>query len=173
MAEMTQLFGAAEGRHRRTWPWALFILVPVFLLGGQILFLLPAKILGWISLDNIDTYPHVLHLIIGAFAAAALIFVLWIRYFERRDLASVGLGIDSHSAKRYGRGFIAGLLMAAAVVYGVRLLGGYSVEANTQLASTDMVPIAILLFAFILQSGVEEMVFRGWRLGRLAERWGL
>jgi membrane protease YdiL (CAAX protease family) len=63
--------------------------------------------------------------------------------------------------------------MAAGVVFAVRVLGGYSVETQTHLASTDFIPILVLLFAFILQSGTEEVVFRGWMMGRLAERYGL
>jgi membrane protease YdiL (CAAX protease family) len=169
----TFLFGAANAGYRRTWAWATLLLVPVFLISGQILFLLPAKLLGWITVDNVETYPHILHLIIGAFAIAALIFILWIRFFERRDLASVGLGLDGNALKRFVRGFVSGLVMAAAVVYAVRLFGGYSVEAETQLALADLAPIAILLFAFILQSGTEELIFRGWMMGRLAERYGL
>ncbi len=173
MATATFLFGAAEGSYRRTWAWATFILVPLFFLGGQILFLLPAKLLGWITRENVETYPYVLNLIIGAFAMCALIFWLWIRFFERRNLSSVGLSFDDRSIKQYARGFVLGLLMAAGVVYTVRLLGGYSVEADTHLALTDMAPILILLFAFILQAGTEELVFRGWMMGRLAERYGL
>lgn len=173
MTTATFLFGTAEGSYRRTWAWATFILVPVFLVGGQILFLLPAKLLGWITRENVETYPYVLNLIIGAFAMCALIFWLWIRFFERRNLRSVGLSFDNRSTRQYARGFVLGLLMAAGVVYTVRLLGGYSVEAETHLASTDMVPILILLFAFILQAGTEELVFRGWMMGRLAERYGL
>lgn len=173
MTTATFLFGTAEGSYRRTWAWATFILVPVFLVVGQILFLLPAKLLGWITRENVETYPYVLNLIIGAFAMCALIFWLWIRFFERRNLRSVGLSFDNRSTRQYARGFVLGLLMAAGVVYTVRLLGGYSVEAETHLASTDMVPILILLFAFILQAGTEELVFRGWMMGRLAERYGL
>ena len=40
LATATFLFGTAEGNYRRTWAWATFILVPLFFVGGQILFLL-------------------------------------------------------------------------------------------------------------------------------------
>lgn len=173
MTTATFLFGPAEGSYRRTWAWAIFILVPLFFVSGQLMILLPAKWLGWITRENVETYPYVLNLIIGAFAMCALIFWLWIRFFERRNLTSVGLRFDKRSTRQYARGFVLGLLMAAGVVYTVRLLGGYSVEADTQLAATDLFPILILLFAFILQAGTEEMVFRGWMMGRLAERYGL
>ena len=173
MANTTFLFGPAGDNYRRTWAWATFIIVPVFFIGGQIMFLLPAKLLGWITRENVETYPHVLNLIIGAFAVSALIFILWVRYFERRDLRSIGLAFDAKALRRYIKGFAAGLLMAAAVVYSVRFLGGYSIEGESHLTMSALVPVFILMFAFILQSGTEELVFRGWMMGRLAERYGL
>lgn len=173
MANTTFLFGPAGDNYRRTWAWATFIIVPVFFLGGQIMFLLPAKLLGWITRENIETYPHILHLIIGSFAVTALVFILWIRYFERRDLRSVGIVFDGKASRRYLTGYAAGLLMAAAVVYSVRFLGGYSIEAEPQVTMSALVPVFVLLFAFILQAGTEELVFRGWMMGRLAERYGL
>ena len=169
----TFLFGPAEGNYRRTWAWATLILVPLFLLGGQILFLLPAKLLGYLTAENVETYPYVLNLIIGAFAVAACIFIIWIKAFERRTLASVGLGLDSGWKQRYLRGFAFGLLMATSVVLGIRLLGGYSIEAEIALTAADLLPIALLLFAFVLQAGTEEFIFRGWVMGRIAERYGL
>jgi len=169
----TFLFGPEKDGYRRTWAWATLILVPVFLIGGQILFLLPAKLLGYITAENVETYPYVLNLIIGAFAAAACIFIVWIKAFERRSLASAGLGTDEGWARRYLRGFAFGLLMATSVVLGVRLLGGYSIEADVVLTAADLVPIAVLLLAFMLQAGTEEYIFRGWMMGRIAERYGL
>ena len=169
----TFLFGPADGEYRRTWAWATLILVPLFLLSGQILFLLPAKLLGYLTAENVETYPYILNLIIGAFAAAACVFILWIKVFERRTLASAGLGIDKGWMQRYLRGFAFGLLMATSVVVGIRLLGGYSIEAEIVLTAADLWPIAVLLFAFVLQAGTEEFIFRGWMMGRIAERYGL
>lgn len=169
----TFLFGLEDGEYRRTWAWATLILAPVFLILGQILFLLPAKLLGYLTAENVETYPYVLNLIIGAFAVAACVFILWIKAFERRALASAGLGLDSGWKQRYLRGFAFGLLMATTVVLGIRLLGGYSIEAEVVLSVADLWPIAILLFAFVLQAGTEEFIFRGWMMGRIAERYGL
>lgn len=169
----TYLFGPSPEGHRTTWIWAVPVLVFVFLIGGQILALLPVKLLGLATKETAETYPTVLYLIIGSFAMAALIFALWIKLFERRDQASAGLVTGPDSKRQYLRGFLVGLLMAAAVVYGVRLLGGYSVESPASLAVADLGPVLILLFAFILQSGTEEYIFRGWMMGRIAERFGL
>ena len=169
----TFLFGVEDGNYRRTWAWATLILVPLFFVSGQILFLLPAKLLGYLTAENVETYPYVLNLIIGAFAAVACIFILWIKAFEKRNLASAGLGTREGWIQRYLWGFAFGLLMATSVVLGIRVLGGYSIEAEIVITAADLVPIAVLLLAFVLQAGTEEFVFRGWMMGRLAERYGL
>lgn len=169
----TFLFGQEDGNYRRTWAWATLILVPLFFLIGQILFLLPTKLLGFTTAENIETYPYVLNLIIGAFAATACVFMLWVKVFEKRSLASAGLGMSDDWVKRYLWGFAFGLLMATSVVLGIRLLGGYIIEAEIVITAADLVPIVVLLFAFVLQAGTEEFVFRGWMMGRIAERYGL
>ncbi len=169
----TELFEAEPLNHRRTWIWAVPVLVFLFFILGQILALLPTKILGLSSRETIETYPTILYLIIGAFAMTAVIFTLWLRFFERRSLASVGLGFSTDARRNYLLGFGLGLLMAASVVYCVRLLGGYVVEADVSLGLQDLLPIFILMFAFMLQSGTEELIFRGWMLGRIAARYGL
>ena len=169
----TELFEAEPLNHRRTWIWAVPVLVFLFFILGQILALLPTKILGLSSRETIETYPTILYLIIGAFAMTAVIFTLWLRFFERRSLASVGLGFSTDARRNYLLGFGLGLLMAASVVYCVRLLGGYVVEAEVSLGLQALLPIFILMFAFMLQSGTEELIFRGWMLGRIAARYGL
>jgi membrane protease YdiL (CAAX protease family) len=168
-----ELFEAETPKHRRTWILAVPVLAFAFFILGQILTLLPVKILGLASRETVETYPTILFLIIGAFGMTALIFAAWLRFFERRSWASVGLGISKGTGRNYLLGFGLGLLMAASVVYAVRLLGGYAIEAEVNLQLRDLAPILILMFAFMLQSGVEELIFRGWMLGRIAARYGL
>jgi hypothetical protein len=87
---------------RKTWIWAIPIIVVVFTFGGQILALLPAKTLNLITRENVETYPHILYLIIGSFTVVACIFALWIRYFEKGNFASVGFAHRS-DAMKYNR----------------------------------------------------------------------
>ena len=101
------LFGTADGTCRRTWAWATFILVPVFFIGGQILFLLPAKLLGWINRENVETYPHVLNLIIGAFAVCAF----WVGVVGNSVLFTL-MHFDSEARSRFGLAGIAILTSA-------------------------------------------------------------
>jgi len=159
--------------YRRTWIWAIPFLVVLMLIVGQLAVMLPADAVGLVTRETVETYPTVLFLIIGTFAMFAVLFTAWIKLFERRSMASVGLLLSSQSKKMFIGGFGNGLLMGVAVVCGVYLLGGYGLEADIGDRSRDFVPIVILMCAFILQSGTEEMIFRGWVMGRISERYGL
>ncbi len=167
------IFPEERTDYRRTWVWAIPFLVLFVIIAGQLLVLFPAKVLGIATRENVETYPTVLILIIGSFAMIALLFTLWIKLFEGRSMASVGLMLGRRSKKIFITGYANGLLMGAAVVCGVFVLGGYALESASADRSLDLVPIVILMFAFILQSGTEEMVFRGWMMGRIAERYGI
>ena len=167
------LFPEEINGYRQTWVWAVPVLVVVLFLLGQLLVLLPADVLGLISKETVETYPTVLYLIFGSFTMVALLFILWIKFFERRSLAGVGLVIGRQTKTFYWRGYALGLLMGAAAVCGIYLFGGYVVEAGASMTAHDLVPILILMFAFILQSGTEELVFRGWMMGRISVRYGI
>ena len=169
----TELFEIASADSRRTWILAVPVLAFAFFIVGQLLTILPADHFGLVSRETIETYPTILYLIIGAFSMTALLFFAWLRFFERRSWASAGLRLGDGAGRNYLLGFGLGLFMAASVVYAVRLLGGYEVEAEVALQLRDLVPILILMCAFMLQSGTEELIFRGWVLGRVAARYGL
>jgi hypothetical protein len=158
---------------RRTWIWAIPFLVVLMFVVGQLGVLLPADAVGLVTRETVETYPTVLFLIIGTFAMVAVLCTGWIKLFERRSMASVGLILSRQSKKIFIVGFGNGLLMGIAVVCGVYLLGGYGLEADIGDRLRDFVPIVILMCAFILQSGTEEMIFRGWMMGRISERYGL
>jgi membrane protease YdiL (CAAX protease family) len=168
-----KIFPEEHGDFRRTWVWAIPFLMLFMLIGGQLSVLLPAKIFGLVTRETVETYPTVLVLIIGTFAMIAVLLTIWIKFFERRSMASIGLLLNQGSKKLFVAGYGNGLLMGSAAVCGILLFGGYALEADTGGKARDLVPIAILMFAFILQSGTEEMLFRGWVMGRISERYGI
>lgn len=167
------LFPEEPTEFRRTWIWAVPFLVILMFIAGQLLVMLPADALGWVTRETVETYPTVLFLIAGSFAMVAVLFTAWIKLFERRSLASVGLILNHQSKVIFAGGYATGLLMGVAVVFSVFLFGGYGLEPDTGDRSRDYLPIFLLMLAFILQSGTEEMIFRGWMMGRIAERYGI
>ena len=95
----TELFEAETSTHRRTWILAVPVLAFAFFIVGQVLTLLPVKLLGLASRETIETYPTILFLIIGAFGMTAVVFVAWLRFFERGSWASVGLAISKGTGR--------------------------------------------------------------------------
>ncbi len=172
LAIMTDIY-ATSTSSRKTYIWAIPIIVLVFTFGGQILALLPAKYLNLVSRENIETYPYVLYLVIGSFTVVACIFALWIRFFERDNFASVGFVTTAKPVRHYLLGMLSAAFMSGLTVGVVVLLGGYVEEQTFTIDLRDLIPILVLLFAFILQSATEEFVFRGWMMGRIAARFGI
>lgn len=98
----------------------------------------------------------------------------WSRFVERRDLATLGL-TGAYRLRKHLVGLVIGVGMMALAIISIWLAGGY--------VSKDILPafsspvslfwIAILLVCFVVQSGVEEFIFRGWLLSTATRRWNL
>ncbi len=111
-------------------------------------------------------------LMLVSFSAMALAVFGWVRWVEKRSLASVGLRGDGR-LKIFLTGLALGIAMMGAIVTAIALSGGYRVA--------DMAPafaspaalgwIASLLLCFAVQSSVEEFVFRGWLFSTIMRRW--
>jgi membrane protease YdiL (CAAX protease family) len=169
----TTIFEKRPMGARRVWVVATPFLLIAFLLTGQILTLLPAKYSGLITKENVEAYPHILYMLAVSFSGAAAVLLLWIRYFERRSPASVGIVFERGAASRFARGYGVGLAMASAAVVTIWALGGYEMETPQKFAEVSYIPILLLSVGFIVQSSVEEILFRGWMLERISDRYGV
>lgn len=122
--------------------------------------------------DPIGAQGMIVFLLIP-FALTGLIVLGWTRFVERRPLATIGLARPGGANH-----FLSGLAIGAAMILAV-VAGGW---ASGALDAGDYAPafaspaslgaIAILLLCFIVQSGVEEIVFRGWLLSATARKFG-
>ncbi|WP_395373343.1 lysostaphin resistance A-like protein [Marinicella sp. W31] len=153
--------------------WALPLLSIAFLVIGQISALLPLKYLGIISKENVDNYPHILYFIIGSFAMVSVLIVLWVRYYEKQTLASVGLRFNAKTLSQYLSGLLLGLLFGTVIVYSIIFLGGYALEQEIDVTLSDWTPVLVLLLAFMVQAGTEELLFRGWLMNHLHSQYGV
>jgi len=159
----------------RGWlPWGL--LAPVL---GLIFVAIPAvatdnlfERMGFLTPkgDPIGTHGMMVFLLIP-FALTGLIVIAWTRFVERRSLASIGL-TRSGGAKPLLAGLAIGAAMILAMVAGgwasgAQVVGGYAPAFASPAA---LGAIAILLPCFIVQAGVEEILFRGWLLSTTARK---
>ncbi len=108
------------------------------------------------------------------FAATGLLVVAWVRLVERRSLASIGLTRPGGGAP-FLRGLAVGVATSLLVVAMIWIAGGYEAQGSAKAfaSPTALMNIAILLLCFIVQAGVEEIIFRGWLMSLLARKFNV
>jgi len=112
------------------------------------------------------------------FGAMALVNLLWVRFVERRALATIGLASPGGA-----RDFVIGAVIGCVTLLGVVLagwaLGGFEAEGAWDAfhSPRDLWFIAGLVVSFGVQASAEELVFRGWMLSAVARKfnvaWGV
>ncbi len=193
---MTQaLYAPWPDTARRTWGWgALGLMVAGYLASsvpvviGTVIY----TIVHTVSSGNTDplaaqqalsenTLTVLLPLMLLQFITWAIMTLVWVKVFEKRPLSTIGL---------YGKGFLGryllglplGMVLVVLVSVAATLLSLGAAPA-TDLAMDEMDPsraigqaaliaYAGLFLGFLLQGGVEELVFRGWLMSALTARWG-
>jgi hypothetical protein len=105
------------------------------------------------------------------FALVGLIVLAWVRFVERRPLATIGL-TRTDGTRAFLRGHAIGIATSFAVVAAIWVAGGLTADGVARaFRSPGALPgIAALLFCFAVQASVEEVLFRGWLLSALAGR---
>lgn len=96
------------------------------------------------------------------FSALGLVVLAWVRYVERRPLATIGL-VTGHGPQIFALGLFTGIMMVTTIVTCSWIAGGYEVDAIAEAfhSPAALGGIATLLVGFALQSSVEEIVFHG------------
>lgn len=98
----------------------------------------------------------------------------WSRFVERRSLATLGL-TGTQPLRKHLMGMAIGIGMMVGVVMTLWLARAFvSSDVFPAFSSvTSLCWIAVLLFCFVFQAGVEEFIFRGWLLSTATRRWNL
>ena len=111
-------------------------------------------------------------LMLVSFAALGLAISGWVRWVEKRSLASAGL-CGEQGLKKFLIGLAVGIAMMGAIVTAIALSGGYRVAdlAPAFASPAALGWIALLLAGFTVQASVEEFVFRGWLFSSVMRRW--
>lgn len=113
-----------------------------------------------------------LHALLWIGFAPTLLAVLgWVRFVERRSLASIGLA-GSAPLKTFLRGLAIGMATVALVVFAIWTAGGMRAAgvAAAWRSPGSLPHIGMLLLSFAFQASVEEIMFRGWLLSVLARK---
>lgn len=168
-----EIYATRLPRHRRTWTAAAIPLAVVFILTGQILTALLARLFGIDVLNRTPTWPQTAATLFG-FGLIVLVLWVWLRLFERRGLKEIGF--NGWWWVRYGRGLLFGCLFLAAVVGLISLLGGYAIQGPgvwSALSPMAALPLIVLAGGFMVQGATEETLMRGWLMQLVASRHGV
>lgn len=174
---------------RRTWGWAALLLALAGFALSSTVVVVGSAVYGFVlTLGGAepaeiqqrlmgDTLTFLLPLLLVQFIVWAAITLGWTIVFERRSLATIGLGPGA--APRYLIGLVLGLVLVFAIGLTALALGAEAgadaAEAGAGGAPPVAAIIAVLLgcCVFLVQGAAEEIVFRGWLMSALAARWGV
>ena len=108
------------------------------------------------------------------FGLLLLVLLAWVKFVERRPLESIGIRGERRT-REFLRGHAIGLAGLLGVVVVIWIAGGLEFTSVAPAFSrpASLIPIALLLFTFALQSSVEELLFRGWLLSVLAKKFNV
>ncbi len=192
---MTQaLYAPWPETARRTWGWgALGLMVAGYLVSsvpvviGTVIYTIAltaasggADPMAAQSALSANTLTVLLPLMLLQFIAWGVMTLLWVKLFEKRPLSTIGLS-GRDFAGRYALGLPLGLLLVVLVSVAAALLNMGAPSAADSLGEMDparaigqaaLIGYAGLFVGFLIQGGVEELVFRGWLMSALTARWG-
>jgi membrane protease YdiL (CAAX protease family) len=122
--------------------------------------------------DQVDRMMDGMFGLFVPFGLLTLLVLLWARFFEKRSPATLGL-IRARAFLSYIRGFALGLLFMGAVVGVMAAGGGVTVQTDgTQPTGyAALGTVLILVLAFVVQGGTEEVITRGWFMQVLGARY--
>lgn len=108
------------------------------------------------------------------FAMTGALVLAWVLFVERRPLRTIGL-TPSGGAMSFARGLAIGFATIGAVVAAIWAAGGYQPHAfaSAFFAPRDLISIGILFLCFVVQAGVEEIIFRGWLMSAIARKFNV
>lgn len=158
-------------------PWgALAPFLLIFFVAAPVL-LTDAPFMHWGFVDErgnpIGTLGLYAFLLIP-FAMTGALVLAWVLFVERRPLRTIGL-TPSGGAMSFARGLAIGFATLGAVVAAIWAAGGYRAHAfaSAFFAPRDLISIGVLFLCFVVQAGVEEIIFRGWLMSALARKFNV
>jgi membrane protease YdiL (CAAX protease family) len=193
---MTQaLYAPWPESARRTWGWgaiglmaAGYLVSSIPVLIGTIIYTLVLTVssgetdpLAAQQALNENTLTVLLPLMLLQFISWAAMTLMWVKLFERRPLSTIGLERRGFFG-RYMLGLPLGvcLVVLVSAVAALLSLGASAADADTlgamevsrAITQAALIGYAGLFLGFLIQGGVEELIFRGWLMSALTARWG-
>lgn len=155
--------------------WDIALMPIVFMLVMPIGFTLAEFVVAGVyqliggNIAKVMTYIYYVQLIIG-FGLAGLVLFLFVKKTNKKSLKVLGL-TKTHAFKRYIKGFALGAGLVAIIVGTLALSGSVKVSLNpVTISFSGIMLVLVMLVAWTIQSGAEELLLRGYMLPRISAR---
>jgi CAAX protease family protein len=162
--------------HRGWLPWGALapFLALLFVLGPTIPIVIALGRYGLVDPSGPASFEGIAAYALLAFTAVGLLVLGWVRFVERRPLATIGFTAPG-GLRRFSLGHLIGCGSIVAVIAATWVAGGYAASGFGEAWNQPfaLLKIAALLGCFVIQGSVEEIVFRGWMLSAVARKFNL
>ncbi len=158
---------------RRTWAPLTVPLVWLFIYAGVWLSGQIAQPLGFMVTMGNGRWVDNIAALFASLPVAACLW-LWLRFYERNTIAS--LGLYGRWAGPFFRGAGIGALLVFAVAVAGVVIGAYQVDGpgawTGHFTSTWVLATVLSFVGTAVQATATEALYRGWMLGTVAAQWG-
>ncbi len=158
----------------RTWTFASILVAFLCFFAGALVGMGAIEGLKAVGFYPASEWGNVVVSTALVFGASITALLLWVRFFERKPLASIGLGGGGFAKAMRGAALgISFVSIVTAMLWGV---GASSVQQPGAIATPSMaaiLPSVFLIIMFVVQGSFEEIAMRGWIMPIFAARFGL
>ena len=158
--------------------WALPLIMLLIGVSLAALMAVAAVLLVVLKLDPTTDWRAAAWLVGGALSLTAALVAVWITYFERRPLATAGIGRLRPAGD--AAWFVVGIVFAGVVAMAITSVGeGAAAELGELPRQAAANPgrlftgAAVVVLVMLTNSAAEELLFRGWALSVIGRRAGL
>jgi membrane protease YdiL (CAAX protease family) len=143
----------------------------LFIIGGQLIGIIPFLLLRPL-LHTPAAKP--LFSLSFTFIFISLLLFAWVKFVEERNISSLGFCKESF-IKKYLIGFVFGFAMFTAVILLLFITGHLVIDRNPVIpvGISALSSILIILPGWIIQSGTEEVLTRGWLMNVIGARYNV
>ncbi|MCB2297988.1 CPBP family intramembrane glutamic endopeptidase [Clostridium tagluense] len=147
------------------------ILAIIFMIVGQFIGVITFSLLSPLVDDSITKSLFYLSF---TFLFISLLVFAWVKFIEKRDISTLGF-CKENFIKKYLLGFVFGFIMFTAVIVLLSITGHVVIDKNPVIpvGISALNSIFIILPGWIIQSGTEEVVTRGWLMNVIGARYNV
>lgn len=165
-----EFFAMAKTGKRITHIAIAIPMIIVFLFGGMII---SEGLIYQLIFQNLELSRPLqdFYSLFVSFGAVIFTVWLWVHFFEKRSLRSLGFTAKG-AFNKYISGFLSGFIMLGVVVGFMAIFGTIGLQEKAEPLSLNFIGVMLLLLlGYIVQGASEEIIARGWQFQVIGARY--